>query len=129
MYQWFVSIHWYPNCDYYYSNNSVYYSKFKIKRIRIVLQYNTRFTINIMNISVDCPYKTSRITTLTTKWPEFSTSKDITWQVDMDSGKFEELVYDMIIGRDLLQALEVVIDFEYQVIKWDNISYHSHEQN
>ena len=34
-----------------------------------------------------------------------ATSKDITWQVDMDSGKLEELGYDMIIGRDLLQAL------------------------
>ena len=32
------------------------------------------------------------------------------------------LGYDMIIGRDLLQALEVVIDFEYQVIKWDDVS-------
>ena len=33
----------------------------------------------------------------------FFTSKDITWQVDMDSGKLEKLGYDMIIGRDLLQ--------------------------
>ena len=58
---------------------------------------------------------------MTFKLPEFSTSKDITWQVDMDSGKFEEL-YDMIIGRDLLQALKVIIDFEYQVIRWDDVS-------
>ena len=49
-------------------------------------------------------------------------SKDITWQVDMDSGKLEELGQDMIIGRDLLYALKVIIDFEYQVIKWDSIS-------
>ena len=28
----------------------------------------------------------------------------------------------MIIGRDLLQALKVIIDFEYQVIKWDDVS-------
>ena len=39
----------------------------------------------------------------------------------MDSGKLEELGYDMIIGRDLLQALKVVIDFEYQVIKCDDV--------
>ena len=26
----------------------------------------------------------------------------------------------MIVGSDLLQALKVVIDFEYQVIKWDD---------
>ena len=40
----------------------------------------------------------------------------------MDSGKLEELGYDMIIGRDLLQALKVIIDFEYQVIRWDDVS-------
>ena len=26
----------------------------------------------------------------------------------------------MIIGRDLLQALKVIIDFEDQVIRWDD---------
>ena len=40
----------------------------------------------------------------------------------MDSGKLEELGYDMIIGRDLLQALKIIIDFEYQVIGWDDVS-------
>ena len=40
----------------------------------------------------------------------------------MDSGKLEELGYDMIIGRNLLQVLEVIIDFEYQVIRWDDVS-------
>ena len=40
----------------------------------------------------------------------------------MDSGKLEELGYDMIIGKDLLQALKVIIDFEYQVIRWDDVS-------
>ena len=49
-------------------------------------------------------------------------SKEITWQVDMDSGRLEGLGYDMIIGRDLLQALKVIIDFEYQVIRWDDVS-------
>ena len=39
----------------------------------------------------------------------------------MDSDKLEELGYDMIIGMDLLQFLKVVIDFEYQVIKWDDV--------
>ena len=42
-------------------------------------------------------YKTSRATTLTFKLPKFSTSKDITWQEDMDSGELEELSYDMIL--------------------------------
>ena len=39
-----------------------------------------------------------RMATMTFKLHEFSTSKDITWQVDMDSGKLEELGYDMIGG-------------------------------
>ena len=38
---------------------------------------------------------------MTFKLPEFVNAKDIIWQVDMDSGKLEELGYDMIIGRDL----------------------------
>ena len=60
--------------------------------------------------------------TMTFKLPEFSTSKDITWQVDIDSGKLEELGNGMIIGRDLLQALNIIINFEHQVIKWDDVS-------
>ena len=71
------------------------------------------------------PYETSRIVslyTLTFKLLEVSTSKDIIWKVDTDSGKLEELVYGIIIGRNLLQALNVVIDFEYLVIKWDGVS-------
>ena len=54
--------------------------------------------------------------------PEFSMSKGITWQVDMDNRKLGELGYNMNIGRDLLQALKVVIYFEYQVLKWDDTS-------
>ena len=68
------------------------------------------------------PYKTSRMGTVTFKLPEFSPSKDISWQMDIDKGKLEELGYDMIIGRDLLQALKMTIDFEYQVIKWEGTS-------
>ena len=49
-----------------------------------------------------------RMATMTFKLHEFSTSKDITWQVDMDSGKLEELGYDMIIGRDLAVGPVVV---------------------
>ena len=42
--------------------------------------------------------------------------------MDIDKGKLEELGYGMIIGRDLLQALKMTIDFEYQVIKWEGTS-------
>ena len=30
--------------------------------------------------------------------------------------------HEMIIGRDFLQSLKVVIDFEYQVIRWEDVS-------
>ncbi len=36
-------------------------------------------------------------------------------RIDIDIGKLGELGYDMIIGRDLLQALKMTIYFEYQV--------------
>ena len=42
--------------------------------------------------------------------------------MDIDQGKLEELGYDMIMGSDLLQALKMTIDFEYQVIRWDDVS-------
>ena len=38
--------------------------------------------------------------------------------MDMENGKFEELGYDMIIGRDLLLSLRMIIDFKYSVICW-----------
>ena len=50
-------------------------------------------------------FTTSKQGTLVFKLPEFSNSKDITWSMDMDNGKLEELGYDMIIGRDLLFSL------------------------
>ena len=40
----------------------------------------------------------------------------------MDSRKLEGLCYDMIIVRDLQQILKAVIDFGYEVIKWDDVS-------
>ena len=46
------------------------------------------------------PYKTSRLGTVTFKIPEFSSSKEISWQMDIDKEKLEEFRYDIIIGRD-----------------------------
>ena len=40
----------------------------------------------------------------------------------MDSVKLEEVGYNIIIGRDLQQALNVVIYFDYSFIKWDDVS-------
>ena len=63
-------------------------------------------------------FTTNKQGTLVFKLPEFSNSKDITWSMDMDNGKLEELGYDMIIGRDLLFFLGMIIDFKYSVIRW-----------
>ena len=38
----------------------------------------------------------------------------------MDGGSLTELGYDMIIGRDLLKALKMIIDFKHDVIKWED---------
>ena len=54
------------------------------------------------------------------KLPEFSTSKEITWKCDVDNGSLLELGYDMVIGRDLLKALKMIIDFEHDTIKWED---------
>ena len=40
----------------------------------------------------------------------------------LNKRKLDDVVYDMINGRDLLQYLKIIIDFEYQVIKWENTS-------
>ena len=44
---------------------------------------------------------------------------EITWDCDTDDASLTELGYDMIIGRDLLKALKMIIDFEHEVIKWE----------
>ena len=40
----------------------------------------------------------------------------------MDSEKLKKLGYDMIIGRDLLQAVNIIIDFECEVNEWEGVS-------
>ena len=66
------------------------------------------------------PYKTSEQSTTTFNFAGFSSPKAISWQIDPDKGRLERLGYDMITGRDLLQALKIIIFFEYQVIKWED---------
>ena len=66
------------------------------------------------------PYKVHKKGTIIFKLPEFSTSKEITWDCDVDGGSLTELGYDMIIGRDLLKALKMIIDFKHDVIKWED---------
>ena len=66
------------------------------------------------------PYKVHKKGTIIFKLPEFSTSKEITWDCDVDGGSLTELGYDMIIGRDLLKALKMIIDSKHDVIKWED---------
>ena len=65
-------------------------------------------------------YKTSIHGTIKFKLPEFSNSKEITW--DMDIGDLGVLEYDMIIGRDLLKSLGMIIDFKHGVLRWDDVT-------
>ena len=65
-------------------------------------------------------YKTSIHGTVKFKLPEFSNSKEITW--DMDIGDLGVLEYDMIIGRDLLKSLGMIIDFKHGVLRWDDVT-------
>ena len=40
----------------------------------------------------------------------------------MDRGKLVEPGYGIIIIMDLIQALNIATDFEYQVIRWDDVN-------
>ena len=42
------------------------------------------------------PYKVNKKGIITLKLPEFSTSKEITWDCDVDSGSLTELGYDIL---------------------------------
>ena len=66
-------------------------------------------------------FNSSKKGTLEFRLPEFSTSKKITWNFVSDAGRLDSLGYDMIIGRDLMTSLKMIIDFEYQVLRWENI--------
>ena len=62
---------------------------------------------------------TDSVGTLEFKLPGFSTSKKIMWDnFIIDNGELGKLEYDMIVGRDLMLALGMVIDFKYQVTLW-----------
>ena len=65
-------------------------------------------------------YKTSKYGTIQFKLPEFSNSKEITW--NMDIGDLGVLEYDMIIGRDLMKSLGLIIDFKHEVLRWDDVT-------
>ena len=65
-------------------------------------------------------YKTSKHGTIKFKLPEFSNSKESTWNIDI--GDLGVLEYDMIIGRDLMKSLGLIIDFNHEVLCWDDVT-------
>jgi len=54
---------------------------------------------------------------------EFNSSKIIShrFQVDNDDGD-EGIGYDMIIGRDLMESIGMILDFQNKTIQWENMT-------
>ena len=52
------------------------------------------------------------------KLPEFSHNKMITWNVHVDEHTAQ---YDMIIGMDLMEELQIKIDYNGHHIEWDDV--------
>ena len=59
--------------------------------------------------------------TLDFKLPEFSESKEISLDFSIHDCNTSPM-YDIILGRESLQTLAMIIDFDKQVIIWDDIS-------
>ena len=56
-------------------------------------------------------------------FPDFSDSKRLTWQFHIDEDDSDEGVgYDMIIGRDLMNKIGILLDFEEKQIRWEGDS-------
>ena len=65
-------------------------------------------------------FTTNRKVKLTFLLPEFNQSKEISWKCHVDDAtKASTSRYDMIIGRDLLQALGFIIDFNDHTMTWE----------
>ena len=55
--------------------------------------------------------------------PDFDVKRTIKWQFHVDShNKISNSRYDIIIGRDLLAALGMVMDYKQKQNLWDNAS-------
>ena len=63
-------------------------------------------------------FATSKEGTLTFQLLKFSNSKDTIWPMDMDNGKLDELVYSMIIVRDLSLYLGIIMILKCSLICW-----------
>ena len=61
----------------------------------------------------------SHKTDVTMIFPELNAHRTVTWQCFIDDRSGDDLGYDMIIGRDLMTALGIQIDFQEKKLKWD----------
>jgi hypothetical protein len=53
------------------------------------------------------------------KFPEFSTSKVVTWQAHVDDKtSSKEAAYDMIMGIDFMTSIVITVDCEQRCIRW-----------
>ena len=52
--------------------------------------------------------------------PEFHEHREIEWNVYVDESKSSLGTYDMIIGRDLMEAIGMDLLFSENLMKWDN---------
>ena len=71
---------------------------------------------------------TNGLSTVNLILPDFDVKRVIKWQFHVDShNKISNSRYDMIIGRDLLTALGMVMDYNNKQITWENASTPMHE--
>ena len=61
--------------------------------------------------------KTNKEAEISLTLSEFSDSKIINWKFDITDSK--DLGYDIIIGRDLMQALGISLCFKENIISWE----------
>jgi hypothetical protein len=53
------------------------------------------------------------------KFPEFSTSKVVTWHAHVDDKiSSKEAAYDMIMGMDFMTSIGITVDWEQRCIRW-----------
>ena len=68
-------------------------------------------------------FTTKRKALLEFKLPEFSTNKTVEWICHVDDKRTSDKAqYDMIIGNDLMHALQIDIEFSSEKISWDDVS-------
>ena len=65
-------------------------------------------------------FSTNKTAKANFKIPKLSTSKAVNWTCHLDKHtKPESLLYNLILGLDVLTGLKIVINFVNKLIKWD----------